>query len=117
MLLTSMQFFFPSQSFREMIASCLVKDPSKRPSAKKLLKRSFFKKARSNDYVARTLLEGLPPLGDRMKELKVCCHSTIRFIIPFFLRTYMFHLDDNIASVFLWKQKPFLNCREKKKKC
>lgn len=84
MLLTSVQFFFSSQSFRQMIAMCLVKDPSKRPSAKKLLKHSFFKKARSNNYVARTLLEGLPPLGDRMKELKVCCHSTIRFIFPSF---------------------------------
>uniref|UniRef100_A0A3Q7HTC2 Protein kinase domain-containing protein n=1 Tax=Solanum lycopersicum TaxID=4081 RepID=A0A3Q7HTC2_SOLLC len=59
-----------SKSFRQMIASCLVKDPSKRPTAKKLLKHPFFKKARSNDYVARTLLEGLPSLGDRMQELK-----------------------------------------------
>lgn len=54
-----------------MIASCLVKDPSKQPCAKKLLKHSFFKKARSNDYIARTLLEGLPDLGDRLKALKV----------------------------------------------
>lgn len=54
-----------------MIASCLVKDPSKRPSAKKLLKHSFFKQARSSDYIARTLLEGLPALGDRIKALKV----------------------------------------------
>ncbi|BBG99263.1 Protein kinase superfamily protein [Prunus dulcis] len=60
-----------SKSFKQMIASCLVKDPSKRPSAKKLLKHSFFKQARSNDYIARTLLEGLPALGDRIKELKI----------------------------------------------
>lgn len=59
------------QSFKQMIASCLVKDPSKRPSASKLLKHSFFKQARSNDYIARTLLEGLPVLGDRIKALKV----------------------------------------------
>ncbi|XP_024028519.1 serine/threonine-protein kinase BLUS1 isoform X1 [Morus notabilis] len=59
-----------SRSFKQMIASCLVKDPSQRPSAKKLLKHSFFKHARSNDYIARTLLEGLPDLGDRIKELK-----------------------------------------------
>ncbi|KZV21423.1 serine/threonine-protein kinase fray2 [Dorcoceras hygrometricum] len=57
-------------SFKQMIASCLVKDPSKRPSAKKLLRHSFFKKARSNDYFARTLLEGLPALGDRLQALK-----------------------------------------------
>ncbi|XP_038705923.1 serine/threonine-protein kinase BLUS1-like isoform X2 [Tripterygium wilfordii] len=59
-----------SKSFKQMIASCLVKDPSKRPSAKKLLKHSFFKQARSNDYIARMLLEGLPALGDRIKALK-----------------------------------------------
>ncbi|KAK8574973.1 hypothetical protein V6N12_062650 [Hibiscus sabdariffa] len=59
-----------SKSFKQMIASCLVKDPSKRPSAKQLLKHSFFKQARSNDYIARTVLDGLPPLGDRVQELK-----------------------------------------------
>ncbi|KAH9715961.1 protein kinase domain-containing protein [Citrus sinensis] len=59
-----------SKSFKQMIASCLVKDPSKRPSAKKLLKHSFFKQARSNEYIARALLEGLPALGDRIKALK-----------------------------------------------
>ncbi|KAK8992587.1 hypothetical protein V6N11_048662 [Hibiscus sabdariffa] len=59
-----------SKSFKQMIASCLVKDPSKRPSATKLLKHSFFRQARSNDYIARTLLEGLPALGDRIQALK-----------------------------------------------
>ncbi|KOM27221.1 hypothetical protein LR48_Vigan406s003100 [Vigna angularis] len=58
-----------SKSFKQMIASCLVKDPSKRPSASKLLKHSFFKQARSNDHIRR-LLEGLPALGDRMEALK-----------------------------------------------
>ncbi|KAL3512010.1 hypothetical protein ACH5RR_024727 [Cinchona calisaya] len=59
-----------SKSFKQMIASCLVKDPSKRPSAKKLLKHPFFKQARSNDYISRTLLDGLPALGDRLQALK-----------------------------------------------
>ncbi|KAK8670343.1 hypothetical protein V6N13_105098 [Hibiscus sabdariffa] len=59
-----------SKSFKQMIASCLVKDPSKRPSAKQLLKHSFFKQARSNDYIARTVLDGLSPLGERVQELK-----------------------------------------------
>ncbi|ESW07840.1 hypothetical protein PHAVU_010G163200 [Phaseolus vulgaris] len=58
-----------SKSFKQMIASCLVKDPTKRPSASKLLKHSFFKQARSNDHIRR-LLEGLPALGDRMEALK-----------------------------------------------
>ncbi|XP_022841823.1 serine/threonine-protein kinase BLUS1-like isoform X1 [Olea europaea var. sylvestris] len=58
-----------SKSFKQMIASCLVKDPSKRPSAKKLLRHSFFKQARSSDYIA-SLLEGLPALGDRLQAIK-----------------------------------------------
>lgn len=59
-----------SKSFKQMIASCLVKDPSKRPSAKKLLKHTFFKQAKSNEFIARKLLEGLPALGDRLQALK-----------------------------------------------
>ena len=64
-------FVFCPKSFKQMIASCLVKDPSKRPSAKKLLKHSFFRQAKSNEFIARKLLEGLPALGDRLQALKV----------------------------------------------
>ncbi|KAL6012250.1 hypothetical protein ACLOJK_002728 [Asimina triloba] len=60
-----------SKSFKQMIAMCLVKDPSKRPSAQKLLKHSFFKQARSTDYFFRKILEDLPTLGDRLKALKM----------------------------------------------
>ncbi|KAI9084581.1 hypothetical protein K1719_033569 [Acacia pycnantha] len=59
-----------SKSFRKMIADCLEKNPSKRPSASKLLKGTFFKQARSTDYILRKLLEELPNLGDRIKALK-----------------------------------------------
>ncbi|KAF6155050.1 hypothetical protein GIB67_035797 [Kingdonia uniflora] len=59
-----------SRSFKEMIAMCLVKEPSKRPSAHKLLKHPFFKQARSNDYIARTILEGLPSIAERLEALK-----------------------------------------------
>ncbi|ONK81931.1 uncharacterized protein A4U43_C01F34390 [Asparagus officinalis] len=59
-----------SRSFKHMIAMCLVKDPTKRPSAQKLLKEPFFKQARSHDYISRKILEGLPTLGDRHQALK-----------------------------------------------
>ncbi|KAG0472025.1 hypothetical protein HPP92_016571 [Vanilla planifolia] len=59
-----------SRNFKHMIASCLVKDPSKRPTAHDLLKHNFFKQARSHDYIARKVLEGLPALGERYKALK-----------------------------------------------
>lgn len=60
-----------SKSFKELVAACLVKDPKKRPSSEKLLKHHFFKQARSNDYLARTILDGLSPLGERFRTLKV----------------------------------------------
>lgn len=60
-----------SKSFKEMVAMCLVKDPTKRPSAAKLIKHHFFKHARSSDYIERMVLDGLPPLGERLKNLKL----------------------------------------------
>ncbi|CAA2973547.1 serine threonine- kinase BLUS1 [Olea europaea subsp. europaea] len=59
-----------SKSFKELVAACLVKDPKKRPTSEKLLKHHFFKHARSTDYLARTILDGLPPLGERFRMLK-----------------------------------------------
>ncbi|XP_073141780.1 serine/threonine-protein kinase BLUS1 isoform X2 [Henckelia pumila] len=59
-----------SKSFKEMVAACLVKDPKKRPTSEKLLKHAFFKNARSSDYLARTILDGMSPLGERFRMLK-----------------------------------------------
>lgn len=59
-----------SKSFKDLVATCLVKDPRKRPTSEKLLKHSFFKHARSAEYLARSILDGLPPLGERFRELK-----------------------------------------------
>ncbi|KAL1151316.1 hypothetical protein V6Z11_A09G033900 [Gossypium hirsutum] len=59
-----------SKSFKELVAACLVKDPKKRPTSEKLLKHHFFKHARSYDYLARTILDGLAPLGERFRVLK-----------------------------------------------
>jgi len=56
-----------------LVATCLVKDPKKRPSSEKLLKHHFFRHARASKYLARTILDGLAPLGDRFRTLKVCC--------------------------------------------
>lgn len=59
-----------SKSFKEMLATCLVKDPKRRPTSEKLLKHPFFKHACSNEYSIQTILEGLSPLGERFKALK-----------------------------------------------
>lgn len=54
-----------------MVGTCLVKDPKKRPTSEKLLKHPFFKQARPADYLVKTILNGLPPLGDRYRQIKV----------------------------------------------
>ncbi|KAK1309914.1 hypothetical protein QJS10_CPA08g01149 [Acorus calamus] len=59
------------KSFRAMISTCWVKNLQARPSAERLLRHSVFKKARSQDYIVRTILEGLSTLGDHLKELKL----------------------------------------------
>ncbi|KAH9328930.1 hypothetical protein KI387_001038, partial [Taxus chinensis] len=60
-----------SKPFLEIITKCLTKDPTKRPSAKKLLKHSFFKNAPYSDAVVQTVFNGLPHLGDMLKALKL----------------------------------------------
>lgn len=67
------------QSFKELVAACLVKDPKKRPTSEKLLKHHFFKHARSYDYLDRTILDDLAPLGERFRMLKVACLSLLYF--------------------------------------
>lgn len=58
-----------------MVGICLVKDPKKRPTSEKLLKHPFFKQARAPDYMAKAILNGLPPLGERYRTIKVCAPS------------------------------------------
>ncbi|KAJ1294818.1 hypothetical protein BS78_01G175300 [Paspalum vaginatum] len=60
-----------SKSFKEMVAMCLVKDQTKRPTAEKLLKHSFFKTAKPPELTIKGLLSGLPPLWDRVKALQL----------------------------------------------
>ncbi|XP_031494171.1 serine/threonine-protein kinase BLUS1-like isoform X2 [Nymphaea colorata] len=60
-----------SKSFKEMVAMCLVKDQSKRPTAEKLLKHSFFKNAKPPESTLKKLLVDLPPLWDRVKALQL----------------------------------------------
>ncbi|KAK9161077.1 hypothetical protein Syun_007418 [Stephania yunnanensis] len=60
-----------SKSFKEVVAMCLVKDQTKRPTAEKLLKHSFFKNAKAPEFSVKNLLMDLPPLWDRVKALQL----------------------------------------------
>jgi len=58
-----------SRTFKEMIDLCLNKDPSKRPSAEKLLQHPFFKQAKKKSYLADTILQSVPSI--QMRPLKI----------------------------------------------
>ncbi|XWS50152.1 hypothetical protein CRYUN_Cryun12cG0064400 [Craigia yunnanensis] len=60
-----------SKSFKEMVAMCLVKDQTKRPTAEKLLKHSFFKHAKPPELSVKKLFSDLPPLWNRVKALQL----------------------------------------------
>jgi len=45
-----------SKAFKEVVAACLSHDPSKRPSADKLLRHLFFKNCKSSDYLVKNVL-------------------------------------------------------------
>ncbi|KAJ3105426.1 hypothetical protein HDU96_008573, partial [Phlyctochytrium bullatum] len=60
-----------SKSFKDMIDSCLQKDPSKRPSAEKLLQHSFFKQAtKKRQHLATEIIQHLPPITKRQHNKK-----------------------------------------------
>ncbi|KAI1315417.1 hypothetical protein EDD11_000805 [Mortierella claussenii] len=54
-----------SKLLKEMIDCCLQKDPTRRPSAEKLLNHSFFKQAKKKSYLVTSLLHNIPPLEQR----------------------------------------------------
>lgn len=59
-----------SKNMRDVVSRCLQKDPSRRPTATALLEHKFFKQGRDEEYLARYLLAGLPPLPDRVQQIR-----------------------------------------------
>ncbi|KAG5017678.1 hypothetical protein JHK82_023280 [Glycine max] len=64
-----------SKAFKDMVASCLDQDPSKRPNADKLLKHPFFKNCKGTDFLVKNVLQGLPSVEKRYKESKGNLHE------------------------------------------
>ncbi|OWM68140.1 hypothetical protein CDL15_Pgr016340 [Punica granatum] len=59
-----------SKAFKDMVASCLDQDPSRRPMADKLLKHPFFKNCKGSDFLVKSLLLGLPSVEERFRRTK-----------------------------------------------
>jgi serine/threonine-protein kinase OSR1/STK39 len=64
-----------SRAFKEIVESCLMKDPSKRPTAEELLQTPFFRAAKNKSYLVGAILKELPPLTQR-QERRVVNHLT-----------------------------------------
>ncbi|XP_044406301.1 serine/threonine-protein kinase BLUS1 isoform X2 [Triticum aestivum] len=58
-----------SNSFKRMIGACLIKDPSKRPTAQMLLQLPFFKKVKSEDNHVKCMLNKVPSLVARVQTI------------------------------------------------
>mmetsp|Transcript_35744 Transcript_35744/g.101160 ORF Transcript_35744/g.101160 Transcript_35744/m.101160 type:complete len:686 (-) Transcript_35744:264-2321(-) len=59
-----------SKEMQQLVGLCLVKDPKKRPTAARLLEHRFFKGAQDSAYLMKHLLADLPPLTERVKQLR-----------------------------------------------
>ncbi|XP_059446756.1 serine/threonine-protein kinase BLUS1-like [Corylus avellana] len=64
-----------SKAFKDMVASCLHQDPSKRPSAETLSNHSFFENCGGLDFLVENVLQGLPSVEERFKESKIIKHE------------------------------------------
>jgi hypothetical protein len=58
------------RAMREVVALCLQKEPEKRPTSRALLEHRFFKQAKDRAWVQKHLLAGLPPLAERVFQLR-----------------------------------------------
>ncbi|KAI8339727.1 hypothetical protein BC941DRAFT_512068 [Chlamydoabsidia padenii] len=69
-----------SKLIKEMVDTCLQKDPKKRPSAEKLLQHPFFRQAKKKDYLVKTILTRVPALERRphkkIPQKHITCEST-----------------------------------------
>jgi hypothetical protein len=90
-----------------MVAMCLVKDQTKRPTAEKLLKHSFFKSAKPPELTMKGILTDLPPLWDRVKALQVitffCFFSVLVIKTLYFICDLLYFQLKDAAQLALKK--------------
>jgi len=57
-----------SKNFHGLISKCLRKDPTKRPTAKKLLEHEFFKQAKDAAYIVDKVIKKLPAQAAKLTQ-------------------------------------------------
>ncbi|OIR57396.1 MAG: STE/STE20/YSK protein kinase [Amphiamblys sp. WSBS2006] len=57
------------KSFLDLVALCLERDPSKRPSAEALLKHRFFRHTRGPEHLVKSIVRLIPPVHKRLEIL------------------------------------------------
>ncbi|KAK6929823.1 Protein kinase domain [Dillenia turbinata] len=61
-----------TKQFKDFVKVCLDQEPSRRPTAEKLLKHPFFERnGRGGEYLVRNVLKDLPSIEQRFKEMKI----------------------------------------------
>ena len=65
-----------SRALQEVVARCLEKDPSKRPTAAELLAMPIFKNAKKKSFLVGAILQNLPPLTSRMERQRMPSEMT-----------------------------------------
>ncbi|KAL9237165.1 hypothetical protein vseg_011749 [Gypsophila vaccaria] len=60
-----------SKFFQDMVGLCLNQDPSKRPTAEKLLRHGFFKGSKNGEFLVKNVLVNLPSVEERFKRSKM----------------------------------------------
>ncbi|KAF7320020.1 STE/STE20/FRAY protein kinase [Mycena kentingensis (nom. inval.)] len=97
-----------SRSFKEFVDSCLVKDPTKRPTAHELLQSPFLKSTKKKSYLVNAILNDLPPLAHRQERRitrGASAHNTIdswnfSTVSPHSTRQAWLDQDSDIDGVF-----------------
>ncbi|KAG6866857.1 hypothetical protein C0991_008793 [Blastosporella zonata] len=67
-----------SRALKELVESCLVKDPSTRPKAQDLLQTPFFKASKKKSYLVGAILKDLPPLTQRQERRALTSSLTMQ---------------------------------------
>ncbi|KXZ56373.1 hypothetical protein GPECTOR_1g330 [Gonium pectorale] len=65
-----------SKALKDLVTRCLQKEKDKRPTAAQLLEHKFFKTAKDAKYLKDNLVGNLPPLSERVNQIRTGVAAT-----------------------------------------